>query len=318
MATKQQSDLRKLQRNQLVKINKDELIDIILASTPANDEFQQLNQKLEDVMKEMEALKTTLMSPDSIINKNYTQLKARVDKQEEILVKQQQFLEALDRKEREANIVVLGVPDENRALDGATTDQEKLDKIWTKLGISDIEGTHRRLGREPPTGDGSTQRRSRPILLTLRDKDQRTSILNNANQLKSAGDNFIRIYIKRDVHPSMRKEWKRLRDMEAAEKARPENVGCIIRLDTKELIQEKLTTRSVETSFVIVGDMNARFGKSVRDILNLLEPTNVADLSYPYIPDDVQTPSVPSGGGGGGREYIFGSDERTIRIQTTP
>ena len=61
--------------------------------------------------------------------------------------------------------------------------------------------------------------------------------------------------------------------------------------DLFAVIQEKLTTRSVETSFVIVGDMNTRFGKSVTDILTLLEPTNVEDLSYPCIPDDVQTPS---------------------------
>lgn len=44
-----------------------------------------------------------------------------------MLAKQQQFLEALDRKEREANIIVLGVTDGNEAqLNGATTDQEKL------------------------------------------------------------------------------------------------------------------------------------------------------------------------------------------------
>lgn len=137
------------------------------------------------------------------------------------MAKQQQFLEALDRKELETNIVVLGVPDENEALDCATTDQEKLNKIWTKVGISSVEGTHRRLGRVLPTGDGFTQRRSRPILFTLRDKDQRTSILNNANKLKSIGGNFGRIYIERDIHPSIRKEWRRLRDIEAAEKARP-------------------------------------------------------------------------------------------------
>lgn len=251
MATKQLSDLQKLQRNQLVKINKDEMIDIILASTSVNNEFKQLNQRLEDVMKELQALRTAIVSPDSLINKNYTQLKARVDKQEEILVKQQKFLEALDRKEREANIVVLGVPDENEALDGATTGQEKLNKIWTKVGISDVEGSHRRLGRELPTDDGSSQRRSRPILFTLRDKDQRTSILNNANWLKSTGDNVSRIYIKRDIHPSIMKEWRRLRDVEAAERARPENAGCVIRLDTKE--------RKLYINNVVTDRWNAQF-----------------------------------------------------------
>lgn len=61
--------------------------------------------------------------------------------------------------------------------------------------------------------------------------------------------------------------------------------------DLFAVIQEKLTTRSVETSFVIVGGINALFGRSVRDILNLLELSNAGDLSYPYIPDEVQTPS---------------------------
>lgn len=91
-----------------------------------------------------------------------------------------------------------------------------------------------------------------PPHLTLRVKDQRTSILNNASQLKSAGDNFSRIYIKRDdVHLSIRKEWKRLRDMEAAENARPENVGCITRLDTKE--------RKLYKDDVVIDSWNAQF-----------------------------------------------------------
>ena len=40
--------------------------------------------------------------------------------------------------------------------------------------------------------------------------------------------------MKKDVHPSVRNEWKRLRDAERTEKDRPENVGCVIRLDVRE------------------------------------------------------------------------------------
>lgn len=39
---------------------------------------------------------------------------------------------------------------------------------------------------------------------------------------------------KKDVHPGVRKEWKRLREAEEREKERPENVGCVIRLDTRQ------------------------------------------------------------------------------------
>lgn len=232
--SKQLYDLRKLHRNQLAKINKDELIDSILASNNDGDEFHRISQRLEEVMKEMQALKTAIVSPDSLINRNYAELRERVNRQEQILAKQQQFLEALDRREREANIVVLGVPDDNEAMEGATTDQEKLNKIWAKIGVSGVAATHRRLGGNTRTGDEPTPRRNRPILLTLQNKDQRTNILDNARRLKDAGEGFSRIYIKKDVHPSVRREWKRLRDAEAAERSRPENAGSVIRLDTRE------------------------------------------------------------------------------------
>lgn len=235
MASKSLSELRKLQRNQLARINKDELIDIILATADGDGELtEKIDKRLEAMMKEMQALKTAITAPDSPINKNYAELKARVDKQEQIIAKQQQFLETLDRKEREANVVILGVPDENESLEGATTDQEKLNKIWSTIGVSGVVGTHRRLGGTPRGSDESSAPRRRPILLTLQDKGQRSGILDNASSLKHSGDNYKKIYIKKDVHPSIRKEWRRLRDAEAAEKSRPENAGCVIRLDTRE------------------------------------------------------------------------------------
>ena len=54
------------------------------------------------------------------------------------------------------------------------------------------------------------------------------------SSLKTAGDNVKTIFIKKDVHPRVRKEWQRLRDVERAEKEKPENVGCVIRLDPRE------------------------------------------------------------------------------------
>ncbi len=95
-------------------------MDSILALNNAGGEFQRKAQRLEEVMKEMQALKTAIASPDSLSNENYAELRERVNRLEQILTKQQQFLEALNRREREANIVVLGVPDDNEAMEGAT------------------------------------------------------------------------------------------------------------------------------------------------------------------------------------------------------
>lgn len=219
-----------MQRSQLSKINKDELIDSILASRE-NEELASVTKVLNDVVAELDSLKMLVTSPDSVANKKIAALEVRLDKQAEIISKQQLYLESLDRKEREANLVILGVPDEYESLDGAVTDEDKLKKIWAKVGVDNVVGTHRRLGRSD--GDG-TARRCRPILLTLRDKTVRGHILDYAKNLKTSGDTFKRIYVKKDVHPAVRREWQRLRDAEKVEKERPENAGCVIYLNTRE------------------------------------------------------------------------------------
>ena len=64
------------------------------------------------------------------------------------------------------------------------------------------------------------------MLLTIPQKDMPSRILANAKNLKTAGEKFSRIYVKKDVHPGVRKEWQRLREAEAKEKERPGNAGC--------------------------------------------------------------------------------------------
>lgn len=222
--------MKRMQRNQLTRINKEELIETILAAqeddkTPA---LKVLEDKLTTLMVEMAELKKVMTSPESFIAKKIAALNERIDKQDEIIAKQQFFLEMLDRKERVMNVVVLGLPEENETLDGATTDTEKLNKVWEKINVRGVECQHRRLGAE------AGGRRNRPMLVTIRDRDMRLRILANAKQLKTAGEEYNKIYVKKDVHPAVRKEWQRLREAEAREKERPENVGCDIRLDTRQ------------------------------------------------------------------------------------
>lgn len=97
------ADLRRMQRGQLARINKDELIDHILAAkdddAPA---ICALDQKLSAVMDEVTKLKEAITSPDSFFLKKFEDLQGKIDKQAEIIASQQRFLESLDRKkERE-------------------------------------------------------------------------------------------------------------------------------------------------------------------------------------------------------------------------
>ena len=94
-----------------------------------------LTEKVGNLVTEIASLKTAVTSPESVINKKLENLQAQVDKQAEIISKQQRFLETLDRKERESNLVLLGVPDENESLDGRTTDETKVRKILEKIGV---------------------------------------------------------------------------------------------------------------------------------------------------------------------------------------
>ena len=223
------SELRRMQRSQLTRINKEDLIESILATPDANEGLvQSLMERMNELVSDVKELTKAVTAPDSHINKRLHEMQAQVDKQAEILEKQQRYLEILDRKERQNNLIVTGVPDENESLDGATTEEDKLKKIWSKVGVHVEMQFHRRLGRR----DDRNSRRA--ILVTLAGKSIRDRILETTIQLKNAGGDYNRIYIKKDVHPSIRKEWKRLYDAERAEKERPENAGCEVRLDARE------------------------------------------------------------------------------------
>lgn len=220
-------ELRKLQKNQLSRMSKDDLIESILTSR----EEDVVTEKLNDVIKELADLKQALTSPESAINVKIKEMQHQMNLQAEIIAKQQRFLEGLDRRERECNVVVLGVPDGIETLDGETTDVGKIKKIWQAADVTSDVLSVRRLG----SGDAGGVRRSRPILVTVGSKQDRDIVLEKAKNLKQCNTEvYKKIFIKKDVHPNVRAEWRRLREAEKAEKERPENVGCNIVFNARE------------------------------------------------------------------------------------
>ena len=146
-------NLRKLQRNQLTRLTKEELIESILTVPEPNEGLvRNLTEKVNELVSETADLKQTITAPDSFINKMYDELQRQVDKQADIIAKQQRYLEFLDRKERENNIIITGVPEENEALAGETSEEKKLSKIWECMEVREEIKPHRRLGtRGEPT-----------------------------------------------------------------------------------------------------------------------------------------------------------------------
>lgn len=144
------------------------------------------------------------------------------------VMQQQAFLEQVDTRDRERNVIITGVPEaDDGDLEGASSDNEKCDMILRKIGISDVKPQDvTRLGK--PQAD-----KTRPILMSVTSRAERDKVLAETKSLKNAGQEYKIIYLKKDIHPAIRKEWKRIRDAERDEKQKPENQGSTIQLDFK-------------------------------------------------------------------------------------
>ena len=227
------ADLRRLDRSQISRITKEDLINAIL--TPESTDTVSIEGKLAELITEIREqrteireLKQSFADTEARLNARINDLESRAKGRDIILRNQQEFCESVDRELRETKLVILGVPDENESLDGATTEDAKLAKVWDAVGESPAVVSHKRLGR--PDGQ-----RRRPILVKVTTGAERDNILSKSRKLKEdRREEVKKIFIKRDEHPAIRKEWSRLRAVVRSESNKPENTGCNIRLDVKE------------------------------------------------------------------------------------
>ena len=164
------SELKRMQKTQLSRLTKEDLIESILSAPESNEGvLKTLMEKFQDVVEQVGELKQIITSPDSSINKRISDLQDQVNRQADIIARQQSYLEAVDRRERETNIIVTGVPNENEALEEATTDDNKLSVIWTKVEAVEEIKEHRRL-------ETKVDNRRRPILITVSSKQARDKV----------------------------------------------------------------------------------------------------------------------------------------------
>ena len=174
----------------------------------------------------------------------------------ETVAAQQKTLEDLQQDKRAKNIIITGVPEPDgapSAVDARKADQSAIDRILAAVecpGIAPARVT--RLGkkqeRDPndqeltlPDIGNRQQPLPRPLLVTLSSPTDVRSVLTNTKELKNHAS-YSKVYIKRDEHPLIRQEWKRLRAVARKEKAAPINAACEIKLDYKK----KAVTRNGE------------------------------------------------------------------------
>lgn len=182
------------------------------------------------LLAELQSMKQSLREVTAI-KQQVADLSERMDDAYKIIHQQQLFLEALDNKDRKLNIILTGVSESADEL--GSTDEEKIGKVMEATGCEAAADRDRwvtrRLGRP-------NERNMRPIHITVNNQTQRDSIVRAGKNLKNANQTLSRVYIKKDVHPAVRRENARLRKSEREEKEKPENVGVNIEYDWKNRV----------------------------------------------------------------------------------
>ena len=212
--------LSQAQINKLTNAQLKEALGTVLNNYTDDDDPSNalLLQEIRGLKKELEQIKT--------IKAEVSELSSKLDSAFAIINQQQMFMESMDARDRQKKIIMTGVPEGNDNL--GDSDEGKIKTILNEVGYTepfDISNWEiRRLGREDA-------RRKRPILIVVEDQKKRNAILEKAKNLKDKAAPFGTIYMKKDVHPAVRKELGRLRKREREEREKPENQGVNILYD---------------------------------------------------------------------------------------
>lgn len=164
------------------------------------------------LLAELQNMKQSLRELTAIKEQVAT-LSGRLDDAYKIIHQQQLFLEVLDNKDRKLNLIVTGVSESADEL--GSTDEEKIGKVMEATGCdvaTDRRGWVARLLGKP------NERNMRPIHITVNDQHQRDSVVRAGKNLKNANQTLARVYVKKDVHPAVRRENARLKKREREER----------------------------------------------------------------------------------------------------
>ena len=225
---------------ELHKMKKEDLVKLLQErENPGGERQDTMTMVLEEmrmikdeIKKSNEIVMTTLRRMDAL-EEEVKDLKQEKEELVRLLESHQTFLESVDSKERQCNIIVTGLRENSDAF--GENDKEKVAKILENIGASvDPERVKsRRLGKL----DESREMQKRTLLMSLPDKETRDDILTKAKELKKykgvEQQQISKVYLKKDVHPMWRKEKERLQKVVRDEKKKAINAGVEIKYDHK-------------------------------------------------------------------------------------
>ena len=191
-------------------------------------------QMIKEEIKEIKDNHTKLEHRTDNLEEKVTHLQEENTTLKNTLEQQQRFPESVNYDRRQHNLIITGLSEINelkvRPDLSFSTDKDKVHHILALIGHPDtVVSSMQRLGEQ--RGDNSAW--PRPLKLTLHAATDRKKILQSTNALKTAGAQLSKVYIKKDTHPGIRREMKRLRDTEKREREKPDNQGRTVTYDWK-------------------------------------------------------------------------------------
>jgi metal-sulfur cluster biosynthetic enzyme len=219
--------VRKMSTAEIDKKNKTELKRALLAMLKVPDETE-VTDILKQILNEMNLMREErkeFMEELSALRKENEVLREQLKQQGNILKHHQQFMEKIDAKERGCNLIMVGI------IEGAdqseVTDTVKVRETITTAGAppnTEIK-TIRRLGVKEAN-------KNRPIMVELTSLEERNKIVEMARN--STAEALRNIRLKKDAHPAVRAEWRRLFAVKEKEEKKSENANCTITIDMRK------------------------------------------------------------------------------------
>lgn len=201
-------------------------------------------ERTETKMEAINTSMTTLQFENQQLLAEVTDLKQHVQQQHEtiailqsshsklevVVSKQQGFLEKIDYERRGRNLIITGLQ-ENVALTvdsrEVNSDADKIRLILDSVGCTDTQPVS-----VIRLGNATTHQRIRPIKVVLESIETRNDIVSKSSTLADIAP-LSKVFLKRDTHPAVREEWRRLHTVFKEEQKRPENGGCNMTFDKK-------------------------------------------------------------------------------------
>ena len=173
--------------------------------------------KLDIIISELKQLREKNDSQDKEIKR----VEEIVKEQGKIIAAHQKFMEDLDAEKRSKDMIVLGLKE-----GGGENDDEKLLGLFVAIGVKAEEVKVESAERLGQLNEGEeNENKIRPLKVTFEHKSMRSNVLRNSKNLKDQpeGSDLKRVFLKKDQHPEVRNEEKRLYEVFKAEKKKPQN-----------------------------------------------------------------------------------------------